>query len=227
LMLQIVAGIILALPNVVSRKRLNAANNKIKNILRWPLNNKRGLLISVILFALLSVLGFFGFSIFIQKEPALEWYDKTSIIILYISLSFFLYIYLFYNFLKLIGNIDHRIFSLKKPIWSFAIANFISFILFLILLIISFYLFKYSFSHLDTANIYLKLFLNITIVLLIQVLALSSLCFLYSCAFFVFLSPLITLLVIASPIKKPLWIMVIVLFVTGGILLVMHSLTYQ
>jgi hypothetical protein len=70
---------------------------------------------AVTLITLFIVCGFFGFSIFIQNEPVLQWYDKTLLILFYSSMAAFLYMCFIYYVLKLIGKINRSVLTLNKP----------------------------------------------------------------------------------------------------------------
>jgi len=224
LLLQLVAGIILALPHLFPEDWFISADNKVRNIIRWPLNNKRGLLLCATFSALFIVCGYFAFSIFIQTEPALQWYNKTVLIVFYISTSVFLYVYLIYNLLRLIARINRSILSINRPYWSYGISNSVSAFVFLTILILSLSGLKAILQHLETTSTFFRVLLNASVPVLIQIVGFSSLAFLYSSLVLIILAPTITLSAIASPIKKPLWGIVIVLFTTGGILLIAHAL---
>jgi hypothetical protein len=60
IILQLIAGIILALPYLLPDYCFTRADSKVKAIIKWPLNNIRGLLMAVTLITLFIVADFSG-----------------------------------------------------------------------------------------------------------------------------------------------------------------------
>jgi hypothetical protein len=137
----------------------------------------------------------------------------------------FLYMCFIYYVLKLIGKINRSVLTLNKPYWAYSIANGISSVLSLIVLSLSLWGLRSILQSYEITGTFSRILFNGSIHLLIQLGGFSSLSFLYSysCVFLIVFVPTIVLSAIASPVKIPLWGIVLFFYALGGILLIINA----
>jgi len=221
LILQLVAGFMLALTNLVNPRWFITLNRKLNGFFQLPFKQKRRFVTILLVFALMVVIAFFSFSFFLQKSTGLQWYDKTYFVLFYSVVSAIIYMVIYYHLAKFAAK--KRVFCQNNKLLGFALINFVIATLFFIFSILCYYGLRHIITQINSP-IWRIALTDIYAILLGLLLAFSASVCLYSCVVLCFLIPSVIVSYMASPVKKPLWWIVIILFIAGGILQILHSL---
>ena len=219
--LQLVAGIVLALPHIIDESKLIGANERLKSILELPSSEKRyrrGIpLFGAILVALAYSIWVFLFS----ASADWEWYEAAFGILLGSALMSATYMFLLIRLsntlkdkgclVKLTKGNDDRALLLGNAFL----------VLFAILVLVLAFLCSGWQSSLSegTPTWFLAIALSVIVALLFVMAFLTA----PPAVLFLLLSAMVQLFALMAKSGKPLWIMVLSLYLLGGFLLIANA----
>lgn len=221
--LQLAAGIIFGLAFLLPVPYFEKANNFLQGLLLWPLSDTRRRLQVCLVAALLSPVILLCFSVVYGDLESGPWYETAYTILFVSALAGFLYLQLLSNVNRLLSEsrraktlLGHERYQLLLGAnWLLAVmfSVFCTLIYFSIALIIPQTSFETGW----------QIVFVVLMFLLLIVLAISLLSLLVSIVFATIslISRLLSMII--QQIRKPIWLIALLLFITGGGLLIANA----
>ncbi len=220
IVLQLFAGIILALPFIFGRRPFNSLDRKLRSIFSWPSSHSRWLIVVGFIIAIVIPILVIIVSIISQAEQPIIWYNLVLYTLFKGGLAGLLYMILVSSFLKILTKWKRIYERTAHTYWLFFIVNIIT----LVILSLLFYssliglqaFYPISVSDLNNPST------RFLIILLLDLLQSFTLAWISSFCFVVLTGSLKIVSSIASPIRRPLWVVVLTIYVLGGICLLLN-----